>query len=60
VGLWWALFFFGKVDGLGTNAIRRADDVNVYRHGSLGGGSVDLCFFIGIWFSWRRASSTYS
>ena len=23
-------FFFGKVDGLGANAIRRADDVNVY------------------------------
>lgn len=22
--------FFGKVDGLATNAMRRADDVNVY------------------------------
>lgn len=42
-----------KVDGLGTNAIRRADDVNVYIQGSLGGGSVGvwICVsFIGICF----------
>ena len=39
------------MDGLGTNAIRRADDVNVYMQGSLGGGSVGVWICVSFWGS---------
>ena len=59
---WWILLL-GKVDGIGNKRYTSRGRRRKRVHGSLGGGSVDLCGFVCFsnWglssFSWRRAST---